>query len=135
MKTFKIKLLTSRVSADSSHAAGEVISVGNDEAWRMINSARTGELVGKQQPPEMPAAEKALQDAADKAAEDARLEEEAKQKAADDGATIAELQQKIAELTEQNSGLVAELEALKLPPQLDLMSGSNIDPSTEGTQE
>ena len=132
---FKIRLLTARVSATESHAAGEIISVGNDEAWRMINSARTGELVGKQQSPEMPAAERALQDAADQAAEEARLAEEAKQKAADDGATIAELQQKIAELTEENLGLVAEMEALKAPQQIDLVDGAKTDSSNEGEQE
>lgn len=44
--SFKIKLLTPRVTAESSNTAGDIIEVENDEAYRMIE-AGLGELVSK----------------------------------------------------------------------------------------
>lgn len=45
----KVKLLTPRVTAEESNQAGDVITVGNDEALRMIE-AGLAELADKNKP-------------------------------------------------------------------------------------
>ena len=47
--SFKIKLLTPRVTATESQTVGDSIDVENDEAYLMIKN-EVGELVGKKAP-------------------------------------------------------------------------------------
>lgn len=140
MSKFKIKLLTSRVSATESNAAGDVIVVGNDEAWRMIQ-AGTGLLASKEKPT-VPAREQDELDAAQKIKDDAAAAASAEQVEVDSQQVIAELTEKNALLTEQNqlladekTLLLEELAALKPPVESSNSEGAVTDSLPKGEQE
>lgn len=133
MSNFKVKLLVSRVTVDKSFVAGDKITVGNDEAWHLINSGE-GVLVGKNGPTKPAAVEEAEAAAAAEQekqaafelpsvhpegdefkAEKARLEERL-EKAVEESRFLAsqldEMEKESADLNGQVEGLQAEVERL-----------------------
>jgi len=77
----KIKLNVSVSGVDGSHSAGDEIEVGNDYAYRMIESGQA-ELVGStkpKKPKDVVAAEKAAKETEEEAAKAAEAEQPAEE--------------------------------------------------------
>lgn len=133
---FKVKLLTSRVTLESSHVPGDVIEVGNDEAWSMIE-AQLGVLVGKNKP-EMPArlvaAEAEKQALAEAAAQQATNTDslDSDKALADALELIAKHEAEILELRTELGSLGAEAQAL-IDENAALLAGAGAgDPVVNG---